>query len=40
MNGEIVKKVMKWLLVTVIVGFFAWFTVGLYRRIKDQRRGS
>lgn len=40
MVKKVVKEFLKWLVVSIILGFFIWITIGLYRTIKDKVRGS
>ena len=39
--GKVIKEILKWLLITIIVGFFIWFVRSIYRTIRyGIRRGS
>lgn len=38
--GKVMKEILKWLLITIIVGFFAWFIGSIIRTIRKAIRGS
>ena len=40
MVWKVIKEILKWLLITIIVGFFTWFIRSIYRTIRYGVRGS
>ena len=40
MLKTILKEFMKWLIITIIVGFVTWIAVSIYKTIRQKIRGS
>lgn len=38
--GKFMKEALKWLLITIVVGFFVWFIGSIFRTIKHALGGS